>query len=86
MNYSASYEVISKVRVDFNGYWLQQTTHDKLDGVNVPISLERTVGLGAGIQVFSGRNTWVHVNAYKEIDVRNRRARRTWRWRSRVRS
>jgi hypothetical protein len=72
MNYSASYEVISHVRVGFNGYWLQQTTDDKINDSNLPHSLERTVGLGAGIQIFSGRDAWIHLNGYKEIDVRNR--------------
>lgn len=72
MNYSASYEVVTNVRVGFNGYWLQQTTDDKINDVNVPHSLERTVGLGAGIQFQPDRNTWIHLNAYKETDVRYR--------------
>jgi hypothetical protein len=36
MNYSASYEVITHVRVGFNGYWLQQTTDEKINDINVP--------------------------------------------------
>jgi Putative MetA-pathway of phenol degradation/Enoyl-(Acyl carrier protein) reductase len=64
--------VITHVRVGFNGYWLQQTTEDKVNGINLPHSLERTVGLGAGIQYFSGRDTWIHLNGYQETDVRNR--------------
>jgi hypothetical protein len=72
MNYSASYEVIPHVRVGFNGYWLQQTTGDRISDISVPHSLERTVGLGGGIQYLSGRDFWIHLNAYKETDVRNR--------------
>jgi hypothetical protein len=72
MNYSASYEVVRNVRVGFSGYWLQQTTDDKINGVNVQRSLERTVGLGAGIQYFAGNDTWIHLNAFQETDVRNR--------------
>jgi hypothetical protein len=72
VNYSASYEVIHNVRVGFNGYWLQQLTDDKPNDINIPHSLGRTVGLGAGIQVFSGHTTWFHLNGYKETDVRNR--------------
>jgi hypothetical protein len=72
MNYSASYEVVHNVRVGFNGYWLQQLTEDKANDTNIPQSLERTVGLGAGIQIFSGKTSWIHLNGYKEVDVRNR--------------
>ena len=72
MNYAASYELVKGVRVGFNGYWLQQLTDHKVDGVNVPGSLERTVGLGGGIQVFFGRETWFHLNGYSETDVLNR--------------
>jgi hypothetical protein len=72
MNYSASYEVINHFRLGFNGYWLQQTTEDKINETNLPNSLERTIGLGPGIQIFWGGDTWIHLNGYKEIDVRNR--------------
>ena len=72
VNYAASYEVVHNVRVGFNGYWLQQITDHKANGVAIPDSLERTVGLGGGIQIFSGHNSWIHLNAYKEVDVRDR--------------
>jgi hypothetical protein len=72
MNYSVSYEVVHNVRVGFNGYWLQQLTDDKASDTNIPQSLERTVGLGAGIQILSGHTSWIHLNGYKEVDVRNR--------------
>jgi hypothetical protein len=71
MNYSTSYEVRKNVRLGFNGYWLQQVTDHKIDGSSVPDSLERTVGLGPGLQ-FGGRDTWFHLNSYMETDVRNR--------------
>jgi hypothetical protein len=44
----------------------------KVNDTNLPHSSERTIGLGAGIQYFSGRQTWIHLNGYKEPDVRNR--------------
>ena len=72
MNYAASYEVIRNIRVGFNGYWLQQLTDHKANGISIPNSLERTVGLGGGIQLFAGHNSWIHLNGYKEVDVRNR--------------
>lgn len=72
MNYSVSYEVVKNVRVGFNGYWLQQLTDHKINGINVPGSLERTVGLGGGIRIFDGHDTWFFLNVYSETDVRNR--------------
>jgi hypothetical protein len=72
MNYAVSYEVVKNVRVGFNGYWLQQLTDHKINGVNVPGSLERTVGLGGGIRIFAGHNTWFFLHGYSETDVRNR--------------
>jgi hypothetical protein len=72
MNYATSYEVIHNIRVGFNGYWVQQLTDHEANGVRIPDSLERTVGLGGGIQLFTGHNTWIHLNGYKEVDVRNR--------------
>jgi anthranilate 1,2-dioxygenase (deaminating, decarboxylating) large subunit len=72
MNYAASYEAVKDVRVGVNGYWLQQTTDHKVNGLNVAGSLERTVGLGGGIQIFFGRETWFHLNANSETDVRSR--------------
>lgn len=73
MNYSASYEVIPNLRVGFNGYWLRQLTADRVNGSRVPDSHEQVVGLGGGLQYFFSRHdTWIHLNAYKETDVRNR--------------
>jgi hypothetical protein len=63
---------LHNVRVGFNGYWLQQLTDDKVNDITVSNSLERTLGLGAGIQIFSGHTSWIHLNGYKETDVRNR--------------
>jgi hypothetical protein len=47
------------------------TTDDKIDGVNVPHSLERTLGRGAGVH-FSNSTTWSRLNGYTETAVRNR--------------
>ena len=72
VNYSVSYEVIRNLRLGFNGFWLQQLTDHQVNGRNVPHSLERTVGLGAGIQYYLGHETWIHLNGYEETGVRNR--------------
>ena len=66
VNYATSYEVLNNVRLGFNGYWLQQVTDHRTNGIAVRNSLERTVGLGPGIQL-GGRG-----NSYMETDVHNR--------------
>jgi len=71
INYATSYEVRKNVRLGFNGYWLQQLTNHEINGVGVPNSKERTVGLGPGIQ-FGGGTIWFRLNGYVETDVRNR--------------
>ena len=71
MNYGTSYELWKNVRLGFNGYWLQQLTEHQINGVDVPNSRERTVGLGPGIQL-GGGTTWFRLNSYVETDVHNR--------------
>jgi hypothetical protein len=71
INYAASYELFKSLRLGFNGYWLQQLTNHEINGVAVPNSNERTVGLGPGIQL-AGQGIWFRVNSYIETDVRNR--------------
>ena len=71
INYAASYELFKSLRLGFNGYWLQQLTNHEINGVAVPNSNERTVGLGPGIQL-GGQGIWFRVNSYIETDVRNR--------------
>jgi len=63
--------VAGELRLGFSGYRLQQVTDHKIDGSSVPDSLERTVGLGPGLQ-FGGRDTRFRLNSYMETDVRNR--------------
>ncbi|HEX4201387.1 MAG TPA: transporter, partial [Chthoniobacterales bacterium] len=70
-NYATSYELFKNVRLGFNGYWLQQITDHEINGVAIPNSKERTVGLGPGIQL-GGQGIWFRVNSYIETDVRNR--------------
>jgi len=66
-----SYELFRNLRLGFNGYWLQQSTNHEINGVAVPNSKERTVGLGPGIQ-FGGQGIWFRVNSYIETNVRDR--------------
>jgi hypothetical protein len=71
LNFATSYEIRKKVRVGFNGYWLQQTTDHRTNDIAVPNSAERVVGLGPGVQL-GGPEAWFHLNAYVETAVQNR--------------
>lgn len=70
-NYATSYAIFKNVRLGFNGYWLQQLTDHEINGISIPDSKERTVGLGPGVQL-GGKGLWLRVNCYMETDVRNR--------------
>jgi len=70
-NFTASYEVFRGVRVGLNGYWLQQFTDDRIDGIPISPSKERTLGLGPGVQL-AGHGVWFRANGYVETDVHNR--------------
>jgi hypothetical protein len=67
INYATSYELFKNAKLGFNGYWLQQLTNHEINGVAIPNSKERTVGLQLG-----GQGIWFRVNSYIETDVRNR--------------
>jgi hypothetical protein len=71
VNYSISYEAWKNVRIGVNGYWLQQVTDDRIDGIAESNSRERTFALGPGLQIRS-QNIWYNLHAYQETAVRNR--------------
>jgi len=70
-NYTTSYAVRKGVRLGLNGYWLQQITEHRINGKDVPSSLERTIGLGPGLQL-GGQGLWFRANSYLETGVQNR--------------
>jgi len=70
-NYATSYELHKNVRVGFNGYWLQQITDHRINGVDIADSRERTIGLGPGLQI-AGHGIWFRANSYMETGVQNR--------------
>ena len=72
VNFAASYGLTKGLRAGFSGYWLQQLTDDKLNGVRIPASRERTLGLGGGVRYQAGRGTFLFLDGYSEAAVRNR--------------
>ena len=71
LNFALSYEINPKMRVGIAGYYLKQTTDDRIDGVGVPDSREKVFGIGPGIMYGDRSSTYI-VNYYFEDDAENR--------------
>ncbi len=71
LNYAVSYEILSGLRVGISGYYLQQTTSNKVDGKDIPNSKERVFAVGPGI-MYSKDNFFLTLTANFETGVENR--------------
>jgi len=71
LNFAVSYEINPKTRVGIAGYYLKQTTDDRIDGVSIPNSREKVFGIGPGIMYGDRSSTYI-VNYYFEDDAENR--------------
>jgi len=72
-NFSAAYMVIPKqLRIGINGYYLDQTTDTKIDGVKHPERDERVFAIGPGLIWHLSRDAHFFVNAFFESGARNR--------------
>jgi hypothetical protein len=70
-NVDASYEVAAKIRLGFNGYFLQSLTPDRTDNRTVPHSEVSAVSAGPGGRyTFDGGNA-LNANAYFPVVSRN---------------
>lgn len=73
LNFATEYEVIAKrLRLGFNGYYLNQFTDTKINGVSVPNRREEVVGLGPGLLFSINQNNHLFFNAYFETGAENR--------------
>jgi hypothetical protein len=70
-NLAASRAVSDRVRVGVSGYFLQQISDDRADGVRVENSRERVAGIGPGLMLTAGRSMF-YANAYVEAFAQNR--------------
>ncbi|PND33328.1 phenol degradation protein [Achromobacter pulmonis] len=70
-NYSLSYALDESWRVGLAGYYLAQTTDDRIDGRRQPGSRERVMGFGPGAMYRKGPQTFF-ANLYMESGARNR--------------
>lgn len=72
--FAIEYEILTRLFLGINGYFLEQIKDNKLNGVKIPDSRERVVGIGVGgLYSFARRFASVLLaNLYWETDVRNR--------------
>ncbi len=71
-NFAIAYMLIAdKLRVGFNGYFLEQISDSKVDGVRMR-GRERVLGLGPGAVWHISQDDHVFINLYFETEVENR--------------
>jgi hypothetical protein len=71
VNYAASYALSQQWRVGAAGYYLKQTTDDRIGGIKVMNSRERAIGFGPGI-AYLGQGYAAFLSHPVEFGVRNR--------------
>ena len=71
INLAASYQFTPKWRVGLSGYYLKQTTEDRINGISQEDSKEQAFGLGPGL-FFKHNKTSCTLNSYFEFQVENR--------------
>jgi hypothetical protein len=71
LNYAVSREVLPKWRLGVAGYYLQQLTEDKINGVKVDNSKERVISAGPGF-VYMGQGLTAMFSYPLEFSVENR--------------
>src|SRR5579862_6603714 len=71
LNGTLSYEVAKNLWVGSNGYFLKQISDPKIDGKNIPNSLEQIRAIGAGM-VWQHGQWFLYVNGYHEFGAENR--------------
>jgi len=72
-NYATSYEVTKNLRLGVNGYFLQQITDHKADGIKLQGSKEKVVAIGPGVMFISNnKKELLFYNFYNEVYSENR--------------
>lgn len=77
VNFTTSYAFTPTLSIGINGYYLQQLSDSRANGVDIPNARERVLGLGPGLmwRLAPGKAFWL--NSYMESKVRNRAANNT---------
>lgn len=71
INMATSFQFTSKWRVGLSGYYLKQTTDDRINGISQSDSKEQVFGLGPGL-FYRHKNSSCTFNSYREFNAENR--------------
>lgn len=77
VNFTTSYAFTPSLSIGLNGYYFQQVSDSRANGIEISNSRERVVGLGPGLMWRAAPDTALWVNSYVESKVRNRAANNT---------
>jgi hypothetical protein len=70
-NFATEYAVLPNLRIGLNGYWLNQFTDTKIDGVSRHGQRDRVWAIGPGLLYSFSKDNGLFVNSYVERGVRN---------------
>ena len=73
-DYSASYKVTDNLNLGINGYYFEQLSNHRANGVELADSRERVLGIGPGLMWRIDPKKALWINAYTESMARNRAA------------
>jgi hypothetical protein len=71
INFSSSYEVAEGIRPGLNGFWLQQFTDDRTNGISVPGTRVEELYLGPGLSWVIDKKNTSNFNLYLPISAKD---------------
>ena len=71
INFASSYAITETIRPGINGFWLQQFTNDRTNGVSVPNTRAEELYLGPGLSWQPNRKNTVNFNVYLPVTAAN---------------
>ena len=71
INFASSYEIAKGIRPGINGFWLQQFTNDRTNGVSVPNTREEQLYLGPGLSWDVNSKNTLNINFYLPVSAKN---------------
>jgi hypothetical protein len=71
INFASSYEIAKGIRPGIDGFWQQQFTDDRTNGVSVPNTLVEQFYLGPGLSWEVNQKNIVNFNFYLPVSAKN---------------